>query len=220
MKQDELIRRLRTQLCSLEQEVLRHDQNLPPQDSKLLQNVERFNHELFIQSGGRLQPCIGQIAKHIDNLERQLKLGLSTEMISLTCERIQDKFVALKRALGTTPLNLKDMRQTRDSKRANYVRKQTGRHQSSGFDWIAASVMQNSHQLYEELNKHLNWAKRIEQKIEELNAGLDNCANADKIKHQQEILAMHRRLGKCRQAISYIEDRIQLLERPFRDYNR
>ncbi|MCL1036679.1 primosomal replication protein [Shewanella corallii] len=220
MKHQDLIRRLRTQLRSLEQEVLRHDQNLPEKDSKLLKDVERFNHELFHQTGGRLGPCIPQLGKLIGNLEKQLQLGLSADLIRLSCERIQDRFAALKRALATTDVNIKDANQTRDSKRARYMKQQANRHQTSGFDWIASSVMQNSHQLYDELNKHLNWAKRIEQKIAQLNMALDNCPNTDKINLQHEILAMHRRLGKCRQAISYIEDRIQLLERPFKDYNR
>ena len=215
-----LIKRLRAQLQSLEQEVLRHDQNLPSHDSQLLQNVERFNHQLFNQSGGKLFPCIAQISKHIDNLERQIALGIDMNMIQISCEQIQDRFIALKRAISSTSINVKDAKQVRASKRAYYAKQQAGRHQASGFDWIATSVMQNSHQLYDELNKHLNWSKRIEQKIEQLNLTLDNCADMDKIKLQQEILAMHRRLGKCRQAISYIEDRIQLLERPYRDDKR
>lgn len=220
MKHEKLIQQLRNQLKNIEQDVLRHDQNLTRQDSKLIQNLERFNSELFHQTGGKLGPCIAQLSRNIDHLERQLKLNLCNDTIMLSCERIQDRFTALMRALGTTRLNLKDAKQTQASKKVSWQRRQQHRHQESGFSWIASSVMQNSHQLYDELNKHLNWAKKIEQKIAQMQLGLEKCPATEKIRLQNEILAMHRRLGKCRQAISYIEERIQLFERPRRDHYR
>ncbi|QSX31252.1 primosomal replication protein [Shewanella cyperi] len=220
MNRAQLIDKLKEQLAQLEQEVLRHDAALAPQQRKLIQDVERFNDGLFIQSGAQLAPCIGQIAKDIKQLEQRLALGLSAATIVASCERIQDRFTAVKRALTTTGINLKSATQARQSARNRSHQRQKQAHNSSGFDWIAAGVMQNSHQLYEELNKHLNWARKIESKIAQLETGLDNCHSADKIKLQNEILLMHRRLGKCRQAISYIEDRIQAFERPYQSQNR
>ncbi|QSX42037.1 primosomal replication protein [Shewanella cyperi] len=220
MNRAQLIDKLKEQLAQLEQEVLRHDAALAPQQRKLIQDVERFNDGLFIQSGAQLAPCIGQIAKDIKQLEQRLTLGLSAATIVASCERIQDRFTAVKRALTTTGINLKSATQARQSARNRSHQRQKQAHNSSGFDWIAAGVMQNSHQLYEELNKHLNWARKIESKIAQLETGLDNCHSADKIKLQNEILLMHRRLGKCRQAISYIEDRIQAFERPYQSQNR
>jgi primosomal replication protein N'' len=122
--------------------------------------------------------------------------------------------------LLTTSIDIKSKTQQRASSRARFAQRQNQSHQASGFDWIANNVMQNSHEIYEELNKHLNWAKKFEQKIEEMESKLENCHSADKIKLQNDILLMHRRLGKCRQAISYIEDRIQIFERPYQSNNR
>jgi primosomal replication protein N'' len=220
MNTQQLLNKLRTQLAALEQEVLLHDSKLQPGQRKLLQDTERFNNELFIQSGAQLAPCIAQIAKSIGQLEKLIRLKLAPETIEASCIRIQDRFTAVKRALATTGLDMKSVRQQKASARARFQQGQQQSHADSGFGWIAGSVMQHSHQIYEELNKHLNWAKRIEQKIVEMESRLENCHSADKIALQNEILSMHRRLGKCRQAISYIEDRIQALERPYQSHNR
>ncbi len=212
--QQQLIIRLREQLGRLEQEVLRHDSSMKKNDQKLLQNMDRFNHGLFQQTGGKLIACIHQIKHGINMLDKRLLAGINKEAIESSCLHIQDQFSAVKRALNTTSIDLKSERHKRSSARANYINKQTKKHNNSGFEWIASNVMQNSHQLYEELNKHLNWAGKIEQKIQELDLKLDGTRSRDKLKVQQQILDMHKRLGKCRQAISYIEERIQLFERP------
>jgi len=220
MKRHDLINQLKQQLKQLEQDVLQHDAKLPPGQRKMMQDVERFNNELFIQAGAQLIPCIEQLNKSILQLQQLITAKRSLESISSSCEKIQDRFSAVRRALATTNLNIKSLEQQKRTRRAHAIKRGAKAHQQSGFSWIASNVMQNSHQLYEELNKHLNWAKVIEQKIENLQYSLENCHSNDKIKLQNEILAQHSRLGKCRQATSYIEERIQLFERPFKGQNR
>lgn len=215
MNTNELLRQLSVQLKQLEQDVLQHDANLPKREQKLLRDTDRFNDQLFIQSGAKLAPCIEQINKNIRQLGQLIKGNISTQTIALSCERIQDRFTAVRRALNTTSLGANSASQQRAFRVAQAKRRRNKSHDDSGFDWIAAGVMHNSHQLYAELNKHLNWVSKFEQKILILQSKLDNCHSADKIQMQNEILLVHRRLGKCRQAISYIEDRIQAFERPF-----
>ncbi|KFZ38051.1 prepilin peptidase [Shewanella mangrovi] len=214
MNTAQLIEKLKQQLKQLEQEVLQHDQAQSAKDLRLLEHLERFEQTLFHQSGGKLYPCIAQLETSLRQLEKQLAAGISPALLQASCERIADRFVALKRAISTTAIDLKAQQQNKNSKKVVYQRKMQQRHTDAGFGWIAAEVMRNSHQLYEELNKHLNWEKKIQFKIEQLQAQLDNCHITEKIAVQNDLLAMHKRLGKCRQAINYIEDRIQLFERP------
>ncbi|MFT5235614.1 MAG: primosomal replication protein N'' [Shewanella sp.] len=224
MTTSELLKRLRVQHKQLEQEVLQHDSKLPKGQRRLLQDTERFNNSLFIQTGAELGPCIDQIYQNIQQLEKLIKGKISANTILLSCEHIQNRFTAVKRAITTTTLNIKSAEQQKKIRIATAQQRRRQSHQNSGFDWIAAGVMQNSHQLYEELNKHLNWVTAFEQKIQNLQSELENCHSSDKIKMQNEVLLVHRRLGKCRQAISYIEERIQAFERPqthtFRSFNR
>ncbi|QLE84999.1 MULTISPECIES: primosomal replication protein [Shewanella] len=220
MNNADLVRRLRVQLQQLEQEVLQHDSHLPASQSKLMQDTERFNDQLFYQSGAQLGPCIMQISKNIAHLEKMLKGKISNNTILLACEQIQDRFTAVKRAMNTTDIDVKAAQQTKASRIARAKKRRQQSHSESGFNWIAAGVMHNSHQMYDELKKHHNWVSKFEQKIESLQSQLESCHSADKIALQNEILLVHRRLGKCRQAISYIEDRIQAFERPYKSYNR
>ncbi len=215
MNTNQLLKQLSTQLKQLEQDVLQHDVNLPKREQKLLRNTDRFNDELFIQSGANLSPCIEQINKSIKQLCKLIEKNISTDTIVLSCEKIQDRFTAVRRALNTTSLGAESASQQRAHRVAQAMRRRNKSHNESGFNWIAAGVMHNSHQRYAELNKHLNWVSKFEQKILILQSKLDNCRSADKIHIQNEILLVHQRLGKCRQAISYIEDRIQAFERPF-----
>ncbi|MGL4473506.1 MAG: primosomal replication protein [Shewanella sp.] len=205
---------LRQQLQQLEQEVLQHDRLLTATACRLIQDTERFNNELFVQHGAVLTPCIKQIRTAIEQLEKQLRMKLSPQLIALSCQRIQDKFIAVKKALTSTQINVKAAQQTQRTRKTLWAKRQQTQHEQTGFEWIASAVMQNSHDLYQELNKHLKWADKFTQKIAELDMHLANCHSNDKIKFQNEILSMHKRLGKCRQAITYIEDRIQALERP------
>ncbi|MCL1143641.1 primosomal replication protein [Shewanella gaetbuli] len=219
MNAEQLIHLLRQQLHQVEQDVLIHDKQLAPKQRKSLENVERFNHNVFSQQGAALRPCVEQLRQDLNQLEKQIKLNLAKSTIELSCQRIQDRFTALKRALLTTNINLKSVAQAKASNRARYAKKQQTSMQQSEFGWLAGNIMKNSHQLYDELNKHLNWAKKFEFKIQQMESNLDLCHAADKIKLQNDILLMHRRLGKCRKAISYIEERIQYFERPRRsDY--
>lgn len=214
MNTQALINKLRQQLKQLEQEVLQHDQSQTAQSLRLMEHLTRFDQALFQQHGGKLYPCIAQIEQSLLQLEKQLQAGISAPVLQASCERIADRFVALKRAINTTTIDLKAQQQNKNSKKVAYQRKIQQKHSDAGFGWIAADVMRNSHQLYEELNKHFNWEKKIQFKIEQLQARLDNCHITEKIAVQNDLLAMHKRLGKCRQAIHYIEERIQLFERP------
>ena len=72
--------------------------------------------------------------------------------------------------------------------------------------------MANSHQLYQELSKHHGYERKLAEKIALLENRLANYQGADKISLQQDILKQHKRLGQCRKAIHFIEQRIQQME--------
>lgn len=219
MTKNELMNKLKQQLKRLEQDVLQHDSQLPKTQQTMLLDIERFNRSLFIQSGAKLFPCIEQIAKNINQLEKQFTFKLAQQSMLYHCQRIQDQFTAVKRALQATNLDIKTAQHKKTIKRKMAVKRHQLAHQESGFNWIASNVMQNSHKLYEELNKHLNWQKKMQYKIDILQSELAHCHKNDKMTRQNEILLLHRRLGKCRQAITYIEERIQLYERPNKNRN-
>ena len=124
MNTQQLVSMLKQQLAKLEQDALIHDQNLAPSQRQSLQEIERFNSQLFAQQGAQLSPCITQLRQDIKQLEKQLYLKLGGNVIQLSCDRIQDRFSALRRALLTTHINLKSEQQRKASNRARYAKKQ------------------------------------------------------------------------------------------------
>jgi hypothetical protein len=53
MNTQQLVSMLKQQLARLEQDALIHDQNLAPSQRQSLQEIERFNSQLFAQQGAQ-----------------------------------------------------------------------------------------------------------------------------------------------------------------------
>ncbi|WP_352289594.1 primosomal replication protein PriC, partial [Psychrobacter sp. GW64-MNA-CIBAN-0177] len=80
MNTQQLLSMLKQQLAKLEQDALIHDQNLAPSQRQSLQEIERFNSQLFAQQGAQLSPCITQLRQDIKQLEKQLYLKLGSNV--------------------------------------------------------------------------------------------------------------------------------------------
>ncbi|QOL27152.1 primosomal replication protein [Thalassotalea sp. LPB0316] len=73
----------------------------------------------------------------------------------------------------------------------------------------AKKMMQSSHELYQTLAQYHEFERRLQEMINErmLNQGQSQQLN-------EEVLALHQRLGRCRKAISQVERQIELVEKP------
>ncbi|WP_163934177.1 primosomal replication protein [Paraferrimonas sp. SM1919] len=215
MKQN-AIDRLYQQLKQLEQQALNHDAALNEDSAKLLANHSRFNHSLFEQHGAKLGPCIKQIEGDIKRLERLLNRGTTGPLALSLMGQIEDKFKALSTALVTTKLDIKNQIYSRNSKRKSYQAKVAAHHSNNPYHWIAATVMQSSHSMHQELAKHQHWLEKLEDKAKEQQRTLDFCRDDQKIKLQQDILQTHKRIGQCRKAMDYLQQNIYRIEGKYR----
>ena len=84
--------------------------------------------------------------------------------------------------------------------------------QTGSFAWIAGNIISNSVELYQELSKHHGYQQKLELKINQLDQQLSLCPINKKLPLQKDILKQHKRLGQCRKAIYFIEQKIELLE--------
>ena len=73
--------------------------------------------------------------------------------------------------------------------------------------------MQSSHELYKELSDHHEFERRLNEMVSIRRLQLDKANSEQASKINLEILALHGRLGRCRKAISAIEDKIQRAEK-------
>lgn len=204
MKTPQLLK-LKRQLEQLSQHVHQHDAQLSDLDKKWLNNRSRFHDQLFEQQGATLKGCINVLQSDYSHIEQMVSLGVSGDTLDLACQRFSNRFEAVMQAIANTQTVTRGLQQT--TKRRSRSR------DDNQYQWIARSVMNSSHQLYAELRKHQNWEHQLQQKIAILEQNLDIHHGKEKIDQQNLILNTHQRLGKCRQAISYIEQRIAWLER-------
>ncbi|MBY5990837.1 primosomal replication protein [Ferrimonas balearica] len=203
-----LVTRLQGQLARLEALVREHDARLSDSDKKWLANTSHFHDQLFEQQGATLAGCLKVLHQDLNQIGQLEQLGARPDALELVCQRFANRFAALSQALTNTATIKRGQQAS--------VRRRKRAQGKSEYHWIAQTVMRSSHQLYEELRKHQNWESRLEQKIRELEQRLDLHHGSEKITLQNEILATHKRLGRCRQAMSYIEQRIAQLEKPGR----
>ncbi|MBY6186735.1 primosomal replication protein [Marinobacter hydrocarbonoclasticus] len=206
-----LVQKLETQLLRLEAQVKEHDAKLTPADKKWLANQSAFHDQLFEHQGASLTTCLAVLRKDLQQITQLEQLGARPDAVELVCHRFANRFSALAQALANTAT----MRRGHQTSALSGARRRDSKTKNE-YHWIARSVMRSSHQLYDELRKHQNWAMRLEQKIRELEQRLDLHQGAEKITLQNEILATHKRLGRCRQAMTFIEQRIAHLEKPGR----
>ncbi|WP_298439350.1 primosomal replication protein [uncultured Ferrimonas sp.] len=199
------LQQLKQKLAQLEQQVQFHDAQLSASDKKWLNNRSRFHDQLFDQQGATLGGCLTVLNKDLKQIEQMLSLGVKGDALDLACQRFSNRFEAVLQAIANTPTVARGLQQT--------ARRRSHKRGDSQYQWIARSVMNSSHQLYDELRKHQNWDNQLQQKIAQLEQNLDIYQGKDKIEQQNIILQTHQRLGKCRQAISYIEQRIAWLEK-------
>ncbi|GAA4897730.1 primosomal replication protein [Ferrimonas pelagia] len=202
-----LVIKLREQLNQLEQRIQHHDAQLTDANKKWLAHKSRFHDQLFDHQGASLAGCLTVLRKDLKQIEQLLQIGATGETVELACQRFSGRFQALLQAVANTQTA------TRGIQNSAYKRRSSA-NADAGYQWIAQNIMNSSHKLYQELNKHRNWEQKMQQKIQQLEHALDNYRGGDKITLQNEILAQHKRLGKCRQAMTYIEQRIAWLEKP------
>ncbi len=206
-----LFRKLEAQLARLEAQVREHDATLTAADKKWLANQSAFHDQLFEHQGASLSGCLSVLRKDLNQIAQLEQLGARPDTVELVCQRFANRFSALAQALANTAV----IRRGHQTSALAGARRRANK-KDNDYHWIARSVMRSSHQLYDELRKHQNWAMRLEQKIRELEQRLDLHQGAEKITLQNEILATHKRLGRCRQAMTFIEQRIAQLEKPGR----
>ena len=78
---------------------------------------------------------------------------------------------------------------------------------------MAKKIMTSSHELYKKLSEYHEFERRLVAMLNEKNLQINKTNNTQQ--HTQDILTLHQRLGRCRQAISKVEREIEINEKSF-----
>lgn len=195
------LKRLRDLLELLSLQAKHLDQrNEKSKSNYLLKDKSLFSESIFASRSDKYFVYCQEVEKNLKNLDALLTKNQNTIANSLL-ERIEQQLSALHSALSGNDVIYKEA-----GIRQNKIN--VGRYKKA-----AKAVMQSSHQLYQQLNEYLEFERRLSNMLEERNRALTNSTQANQATLQAEVLALHQRLGRCRQAISKVERTIELAEK-------
>jgi primosomal replication protein N'' len=167
----------------------------------LLKDKDVFSEALFATNSDRIQPYVDEIRGKTIELSRLLEHG-KKELSQNRLQGIEQQISAI----------------------INAIRSNKGIHQEAQYRLTAINarrykkaakqLFKSSQALYQQLTEHHEFERRLLAMLNEREL-LRKTATPSKAKSlSDEVLALHQRLGRCRQAISKIERQIEVAEKP------
>jgi primosomal replication protein N'' len=167
----------------------------------LLKDKDVFSEALFATNSDRIQPYVDEIRGKTIELARLLING-KKELSQNRLQTIEQQISAI----------------------INAIRSNKGIHQEAQYRLTAINarrykkaakqLFKSSQALYQQLSENHEFERRLLAMLHEREL-LRKSATPSKAKNlSDEVLALHQRLGRCRQAISKIERQIELAEKP------
>lgn len=195
------IKKLSNLLTPLKLKCLKSD-NLTAQHkaNKSLIDKPIFSRHLFRSQSDKFIAYYYEIEKEVKGLQQTINLG-NNDISHQFIERIEQQITALYNAIGATQTRL-------TSGSLELTRKRNKRYQSA-----VKSLTENSHSLHQKLAEYRGFERRLSMMLDDKNSQHQQCKASVQTALSQELLTLHQRLGRCRQAISKVEKQIEMMEK-------
>ena len=168
--------------------------------SKQLNHTIPVEEFLFNSKRTCVESLFDEIFADIENWNQ--KQSKATQfLLAESIQQLERKALALIKGIQAI---------TVDQKNTQYQMQRMSR--LKNYKKAAQVLMQDSHQVYESLAQQHEYERRLDQMIREQELVFNDAPAAQKELEQKKLLALHQRLGRCRQATTRIEEQIQLLE--------
>jgi primosomal replication protein N'' len=155
-----------------------------------------FAHSVFATKSLKLCDYVDEIKEAFARLPSPEK----RHAYAFALEKLSTQIEAVIKVLKSTPVWAKENKFTKPKKAKVYKQ-------------AVKKIMQSSHELYQELSQNHEFERRLQEMIDIRKQQLSSANTAEASKINQEILALHARLGRCRKAITATEDKIQQVEK-------
>jgi len=175
-------------------------QNKHSKSHKIIQENDIFSEKLFNTHSDLFHPYIAEVKSKTNELSRLLianKNALAHSRLLI----IEQQISALRNALNANGALHKEPEQRLVAMKARRYKK------------AAQAVMQSSHNLHKQLNETFEFERRLLEMIQIRERQNHNISAKQTKQFTEEILALHQRLGRCRQAISKLEREIAQSEK-------
>lgn len=195
------INKLHTILDQLnEQAQLIDQQNKHSKSHKIIQENDIFSEKLFLTHSDLFQPYVDEVKNKTDELARLLA-GNKNTLAHSRLFIIEQQISALRNALNSNSTLHKEPAQRLEAIKSRRYKK------------AAQAVMQSSHNLHNKLNETFEFERRLLEMIATREKQFHGATVKVSKKLTDEVLALHQRLGRCRQAISKLEREIASAEK-------
>jgi primosomal replication protein N'' len=201
------------------------------------------NMQLAIDRITAVLDSLAEQAKIIDTENQQTKshyllkdkdifsealFATNSDKIGAYVEEVRGKTIELARLLQSGKKELSQNRlqgiEQQISSIINAIRSNKGLHQEAQYRLTAINarrykkaakeLFKSSQALYQQLAEHHEFERRLLAMLNEREQLRQSATPAKAKKILDEVLALHQRLGRCRQAISKIEREIEVSEKP------
>lgn len=163
-----------------------------------------FNHSDVIVSSA-FSTRSDELKDYFEELQANIyKLNslTDTDYLHFVADKITQQFACLRSLLNSATINNKD----RQHRKLHQARVQQAKQ-------FARQASQSSQSLYAELSQLQEYERRLFDMVQDKQKQLNQYSGTKfRQQYQQEVLAYQQRLGRCRQALSKVEEQIQRLD--------
>jgi primosomal replication protein N'' len=204
-----VIRRLSTLLSSLHDQSCQLDAiNTQDKSHRLIENNSIFSTHLFSVQSDKLSDYSTEIKKKLIDFSKLYSKNdgceVKIELTKAALAHIEQQLSALVTAIQSNSVVHKAAKISNDA--TNNVRKKYFNNintQNSTHKKLTKTILRSSHQLYQKLSEHHEFERRLINMISDREEHLKKNNSSTFLNN--EVLALHQRLGRCRRAIYAIE---------------
>ena len=211
------IKRLATLIEYIADQAKKTDQlNAANKSHRLIENNNLFSQQLFNCESDRYSPYVKEIERRLKKLSLLIIEGKNNackeELARATLLQIEQQTSSMITALQSNR-TMHQAAQLSDETKHKVRAKSAKKRQAEKLKAMAQTIMLSSKQLYEKLNEHREFERRLMLMVSEKEQQRAQCKKAEVEKLSNEVLTLHQRLGRCRKAISRIERDIDFSEK-------
>lgn len=192
--------KVRTELYELKQRAFEVDEQNKRIRSNEFVDREFFSEALFRCNSSKLLDHVMEAEANFNNL---VKGGANWVYLNALGEKLINQISAINNAIKANDVIVKEF---------NYRKLRKAEHFEKRYKKTAKQYMSNSHELYQELTQNHEFERRLNEMIYMRQAQMQTADAPTQAQLQKEMLALHQRLGRCRKAITFVEERIQMAE--------
>ena len=208
MLTQDLIQTIRGQIAHLYEQTQSIDARNRQIKSDRFTYREYFNSQLFNCDSISLFDYVKEAEENFNHLLRLKNADKS--FLSDLGNKLTDQLSALTQVIRANEVAIKEHNYQQQRSKKYYQNKK--QQQNNRYQQAAQYFMQNSHELHQELAQNREFERRLNEMVYERQAKMKRADQDTQLKLQQEMLALHQRLGRCRRAITAVEERIAFAE--------